>query len=282
MLCPLRVISGHTFFLDTCFLTAEEIPARFWKSIYRFKVGIVPLIEYELQDWLNSPNNNSYIRDSFLRAKSSDDPHLEFLDALDLKSSLGAGAMHYIKLLALRKQVYTIVRKTLENDLGRVPSKEELQSRVQRYVSDRGMTLAKKGILDAQKPNFMADESLLVRGFLYALETGHDVTILTRDRDLLEQFYKLQYLVDTHYRSQLMAKSYHEQPLNFHEYVMESDGANTAFESCKLLHMPAGMDNRVLPREYQFANVHVDYVGESKGSKTFSSYRFCADRQTSR
>ena len=76
-----------------------------------------------------------------------------------------------------------------------------------------------------------------------------------------------------------MAKSYQEQPLNFHEYVMEGDSANKFFESCKLLRMPAGMDYRVLHVDYQFANIHVDYVGESKGNKIFSSYRFCADRQ---
>lgn len=272
-------LPGHAFFLDTCFITSEEIPTRFWESIYRLKVCIVPLIEYELQDWLNSPNCNSYIRDTFLAAKSSDDARLSFLDALDLKSLLGAGAMHYVTLLALRKQVYLMVRKSIVQKLGREPSKEELQSHVQKYVSDRGMTLAKKGILDSQKRNFMADESLLVRGFLYALETGNDVTILTRDRDLLEQFYKLQYLLDTHYRSHLMAKSYHEQPLNFQEYAMAGEGENAVFKSCKLLRMPAGMDHRVLPSDYRFVNVHVDYVGESKGTKTFSTYRFCADRQ---
>jgi len=36
--------------------------------------------------------------------------------------------------------------------------------------------------------------------------------LLTRDRDLMEQFYKLCWLVDTHYRAMLIAKAYVRQP----------------------------------------------------------------------
>lgn len=275
----LSALPNHTFFLDTCFLVKEEVPVAFWKTLRQFNICIVPLIAYELEPRMDSTERNVDIFHELSAAKVNSTPGIQFLPNLDLASECDKGAMHYIRLLALRKQIFEIAAQQHKFDFGTDPSPEELRRFVQSLVSDRGMTLAKKGQTDSTKPNFVADESLLVRAFLYALTHGCDVTILTRDKDLLEQFYKFQYLLDTHYRSYLIAQHFVKQPLNFEECPIQTQTEGLPFHRYRPLRIPCGVDERVLPADYRFANIHVDYIGEEKGRSLLSTYRFSADME---
>jgi hypothetical protein len=275
----ISALPNHTYFLDTCFLVKEEIPVAFWKTLRQFNICIVPLIAYELEPRMKSTDRNVEIFHELSAAKANSTAGIQFLPNLDLSSECDKGAMHYIKLLALRKQIFEIAAQQHKLDFGTDPSPEELRQFVQGLVSDRGMTLAKKGQTDSTKQNFVADESLLVRAFLYALTYGCDVTILTRDKDLLEQFYKFQYLLDTHYRSYLIAQHFVKQPLNFEEFPIQTETEELPFHRYRPLRIPCGVDERVLPTDYRFANIHVDYIGEEKGRTLLSTYRFSADRE---
>ncbi len=50
------------------------------------------------------------------------------------------------------------------------------------------------------------DESLVFETVANGIRSGRPSLLLTRDRDLLEQFYKLCWLIDTHYRAMLIAR----------------------------------------------------------------------------
>ena len=208
---------------------------------------------------------------------------IEFVAKPDTDSPLDVAIRHYAGLLGLRKKAFAYVRADLVKRKGTPPTDDEVKSRVQKLVKERGMLIASKGVKDAAKPNFLADEYLVVQAFAYALTTGNDVTVLTRDRDLSEQFFKTQYLLDTHYRSMLLADSLAEQPLNYLKAKYDVDDfVLPGYESMTLYQMPAGMEHRVLPDEYNFVNVHVDRIVESGEDLGYVSSRFSAETEMAR
>ena len=48
-----------------------------------------------------------------------------------------------------------------------------------------------------RRKNLLTDEWLVCLAFTTAITTGREVVILTKDADILEQSYKLQWLLDT-------------------------------------------------------------------------------------
>jgi hypothetical protein len=189
---------------------------------------------------------------------------------------------YYVLLLGLRKKAFQIARLALQ-DSDAAPTDEEVETYVQKMVQDRGWMLARKGRDGASKPNLLADEITIVRAVVYALTTGHETSVLTRDRDLVEQFYKFVYVLDTHYRNMLIADAYHRQPLNFLETEWPNPGPwKQAFQSGCLLHIPPHYDHRVLPDAYDPVNVHVYRFGGNDEEMDFTSLGFCAEQQMTR
>jgi hypothetical protein len=74
--------------------------------------------------------------------------------------------------------------------------------------------LGKKGAEAAGSRNFFTDEMLVYTAVATGLRSGRPTYILTKDEDLQEQFYKLTWLLDTHYRSMLFAHRFAEEPVS--------------------------------------------------------------------
>ncbi len=267
-------LDGHVFFLDTCFVTGHEVSDQLWDAFLGKKLVFPKIIQTELEPWAANPRKNLRFHDAYVKAVSHGHPAFDFT-SFEVGSDEWRGIVHYVLLLGLRKQVYDLVSK-ISPGLSEVA----LQQEVQKLVQDRGMTLAKKGLLDRDKVNFLADEVLIVRAFEYALRTGNDVTVLTRDRDIREQFFKFQYIFDTHYRSMLLADAFRDQPLNFHhERSLGESDQHPQFLECELHLLPAGMDRKVLPGDFKWVNVHVDHIATKGSGLVYFSTRFCADRE---
>lgn len=217
-------LSDGQFVLDTGFLTGGDVTQRLWEVLLGRRILIPPLVWMELQPWLETPFRNQFIRDQLVLAKERGHANVDFLQPLDETSELDLGIWYYVRLLGFRKMIFPYVEAKLRESLQRAPTSNEVDFRVRQLVQDRGWQLAVKGKDDSEKPNFLADESTVVRAVTMALATGRETTILTRDTDVIEQFYKFIYLLDTHYRSMLIASAYHTQPLNFREQVMDDNG----------------------------------------------------------
>ena len=275
-------LEDHAFFLDTCFVK-KEVPQDFWDALSQRTICITDWIDFELSEWKAAPRLNKGFHAAYMNAHQNGDSQFQFLPKPDSGLPLDVAIRHYAGLLGLRKSAFSRIRDDLTKRNGTPPSDDEVKSRVQKLVKERGMLIASKGEKDAAKPNFLADEYLVVQAFAYALTTGRDVTVLTRDRDLSEQFYKTQYLLDTHYRSMLLADSVVEQPLNFLKAKYDDpEFALPGYESMTLYQMPAGMEHRVLPDDYHFVNVHVDRIVESGNDLGYLSMRFCAETEMAR
>ena len=163
---------------------------------------------------MNNPFANRAFRDILASARTNGHPSVLFLDPGKWEERIQQSTCYYTELLVLRKLVAQVATSDFHKQHGRQPSPEELTRLVQKKAQDRGLILAKKGLEDCRKFNFHADEELVVCAIFHAILTGHESLILTRDPDLLEQFYKANYLLDTDYRSLLISRSYRETPEN--------------------------------------------------------------------
>jgi hypothetical protein len=100
--------------------------------------------------------------------------------------------------------------------------------------------------------------------------------ILTKDEDLYEQTYKLQWLLDTHYRSMLIAKLYANEPGRFHVRAMPTDisDLNEAFKTDDgmLIERTDNLVRDVLPRTCHSAPFHCVLLKQNKlSSITFNA-----------
>jgi hypothetical protein len=113
---------------------------------------------------------------------------------------------YYLALLAIRRNPIKAAEMRFVKEHGREPVEAErrvIHAEVQRELSPRGYLLAKKG------PSALpTDEALVYLAVHHALTTGRPTQILTADGDVEEQFVKLLWLMNTHYRGMLIAKRY--------------------------------------------------------------------------
>jgi hypothetical protein len=269
------------FYLDTCFITSREIDCLLWSALLRKSIVITTGVWRELQPWLVDPFVNRRFRDLLLEATDVGHPAIRFESQTHSDPRLEAATQFYVQLLGFRKKVVKILGNTLYAELGREATPTELQQRVQTVVQDRGLTLAQKGEKAYGTPNFQTDEAALVGAVVSAVSTGRETTVLTRDSDMVEQFYKLMYLIDTHYRSRAIGAAYLKQPLNFIESPLPTGMPyfDTCFRSGKLISLPVAASERFLSSDHEFVMVHVHRFSPEATSTALQSIGFCAERQ---
>jgi hypothetical protein len=228
------------FFCDTS-LFDDRTDARLWEALLNRegKMVIVPPVRKELEPWLSSHANHVAGR-AILNEESS----IRFL-GLDADDERGQAAFeYYVNLLGVRKRLVALELATFEEEHGRKPRDGELRD-LMRVLHDklgpRGYLLAKKGGLAEGSPNFYTDEILVYLAMKTSIETGREIVILSKDEDILEQFYKLQWLLDTHYRSMLLADLYAREPDRFISYPMPKNNRD-------LEEMFSGDDNILVER----------------------------------
>ncbi len=206
--CP----SNMLFYLDTCFLTGDELPMVLWNALLRKEVVIAPLVWGELRDWLNAPHYNKSIRDALLTARWQGHPSIRFLHYEDWPKHLVQAHSYYVNLLLVRKRLARALEESFIEEHGRPPTSDELSRLVHRNSTDESRQLIQKGRERIDSWKFFTDEQLVVTAVFDSLMQGREMTLLGRDRDMIEQFYKLLSLVDIHYLAMLFAERFKNGP----------------------------------------------------------------------
>jgi hypothetical protein len=156
-----------------------------------------------------------------------------------------------------------------------------LRATAQRLFGERGFLLANKGDAARGKANRFTDELLVYGAVAHSILSGEPVILLTKDEDLVEQTYKLTWLLDTHYRSMLFADAYIR---NFGSFTVRpfpdlTGSLSEIFDSGNnvLVRKPKGIETDILPRHFDFVPFSCWVVGEY-----FSKFSFGAERQLER
>ncbi|HKN21719.1 MAG TPA: hypothetical protein VJX73_09895 [Terracidiphilus sp.] len=275
-----------TFFLDTNVLT-KKLDPEVWNALCSRRMLITPGVFKELLPWLRKPFCNPAIRDSVVHAlrvqvgleRMSQDSTLPKIDVLLVDDEHRRHAyQYYLNLLALRKAMGPWAFAVLTKRLGRDPTQDELVAELQRNLGERALHMAMKGIAANSLPNKLADEELVVLAMLTAILKGSEVFILTRDQDVLEQYFKLTCHIKEHYRATLVAEKYASNPsaMDFREICPTTAELQTSpFEGPSVLQLrTTDAEFNPLRPEHHFVNFYCLLLGgESPNLKaTFANF----------
>jgi len=150
---------------------------------------------------------------------------------------------------------------------------------VQSLLGERGYLFARKGASSSagnRAETRWTDEEVVYTALAHALRTGSETFVLTKDEDLLDQLYRLVYLVDTHYRSMLIADAYVRDFGSFRTHAMPVGGAwaeGFTGHNNVLVERSADLPDQVLPPAFSFVAVHCLVLGKRRSSMTFGAER---------
>jgi len=295
-------LSNAIFFLDTNVFT-RELDISVWNALSRRRILIAPTVWKELLPWLKSPYCNNIVRNRVVSGireqirfannkidqsfeteippKSSDLPKLGVLFLTeDFKLH---GYDYYLRLLALRKALGPIAYSYLRRELGRAPSNDEFLSEIQKQFGERAFLLARKGLAASNSPNKINDEHLVVMAILSAIMRGVETFIITRDRDVMEQFFKILHMMTQHYRAMLIADRYAANPeaTPFRRVVLDrSDPDALAFSEPSILQFETtDREFNFLPTKFHFTNIYCLLIGDGPNGLRISTCSFCAETE---
>ena len=182
---------------------------------------------------------------------------------------------YYMSLLSLRRRALEFGESIFLEQHGRKPDEAEkrvLVDQVQRDLGSRGRLLATKA------PGFFTDEALVYLAVEHALSTGRETIVLTCDADVEEQFFKLLWLINTHYRGHLLANQFVGHELDFETYPVPDelvDDVRGAFEPHDAFIIERHPDMiELLPRGYHFVGISCLNAGTY-----FTQLSFGAERE---
>ncbi len=196
------------FVTDSSFFDGS-LDLRIWTALVSVpgRVLVLPQVRQEIAGWIESNPDHPAAGAVVSGAQS-----VEFCDFTQWAHDATRALHYYVNLLGMRKKVYRAAEIGLEAELGRAPTLLEITRAKQDAVNKlgaRASPLARKGArADNSSGNFYTDEVLTVTAFLTAIYERRTTVILTRDEDIFDQFYKLQWLLDSHYRGMLFADAY--------------------------------------------------------------------------
>jgi hypothetical protein len=200
---------GGAFFCDsTMFLseTASEI----WSALMHDRriVLVAPMIQ-ELERWLRDPRGTNIGAHTEISAALAGKP----TDAVRLVDPppdrmLRTAGNYYFNLLSRRKHSLELSQHWLEKKLGRVPSAQEVSNYCQQTLTSRGQLLGRQGLEPKVRAHLYNDERLVVSAIFHAICSGEEVTLLTSDEAVFDQFWKALNLIHGHYFSMSFADLY--------------------------------------------------------------------------
>jgi hypothetical protein len=288
-------------FLDTNIFTTDYLDKSVWDALFTRRLFITPNVFKELLPWLKNPFRNKAVRDRVLAAlknqvnaacssqesapfqqlPSSDIPKIEVLFLNE--DFTNHGYDYYLRLLALRKAMGQAAANILTRQLGQSPTNDQFLAEIQSNLGRRGFLIAKKGLEAANSPNKLTDEHLVVMAVLTAIMRGTEVFIVTRDPDVLEQYYKLLCLMKEHYRAMLVAERYAASPesMPFREVPIESDGVQPPrFSGSSILELETtDVEFNPLPAKFHFVNIYCLLLGGGPSEMKVTSCCFCAETE---
>jgi len=269
-------------FADTSLFDLKT-PRAMWMSLLSRAKGmtIIPSVKRELEPWARAHPEHPAAQALLLNDVAIDCPDYDTRDPEETTVF-----QYYVSLLGFRKRMLSLAIRKFIDQQGREPDAAELallKKEVHLGYGPRGYLLAKKGEEAKSPENFLTDEKLVYTAVASALRSGNPVHILTKDEDIQEQFYKLMWLLDTHYRGMLIAKAYAADASRFQAFPMPmvAPGFSDSFQdSDNLLIRRSDRLDEVLPSTFTRVPIHCSVLGERLTEMTFMAEREMAELLT--
>ena len=224
----------HALFIDSSIVGRQDDP-EFWEALlcHPNRVFLTPRVEHELRSHFEVRRDHPLSRGLVAKDRAivwhPDPPN---------GSVEQNAALYYLNLLAGRRSVlerayrrYARIHHEDPDDAARA----EILANVQSDIRERGLLLCRKPLSPS-----LADEMLVYQALAHAVRTGQPTKILTKDRDIEEQFLKLVELVTMHYWAMLIAREYIADFSRFRPRRMDERDLNDssgAYQTATLLEL---------------------------------------------
>jgi hypothetical protein len=218
------VPTNVAFFLDTNMWDAK-LDSQLWPVLLDRggALYVAPSVTIELEEWAKR-NRHLLCSVAYLERRNP----LILLglptDEVDLSAYV-----YYTSLLHERRSAITHFTGRFSAIYGRTPTDDEVVEGVQRLYGQRGLALVHKHGRRVRTDPWATDESVVYSAAAHSLRTGEPTVILSQDQDVLEQFYKLWWFLDTHYRAKLMADEFVLNPSAYERSPMPDTAVTRNF-----------------------------------------------------
>jgi hypothetical protein len=266
------------YFCDPTMFLAETEKC-IWDSLLQpNRLVLVPPIIEELSNWLRDPKANHCVHPAMVAASKGDET--ANITALNWEREVEILACeYYVNLLGQRKNLYSFVRQLLKHETGKEPTNQEISNYCQKLGTSRAQLLGRQGHNPKVEGHRYHDECLVVMAAMYAIITGQEVTIFSGDPAVLDQFYKFMWLLDTHYRSMLLADRYAADPLLFKSHRPDNNSKAFLGDKLHLLEVNDKLLTDVLPEECRPVLIKCVLIerGHVRSEDRISHLVFCAE-----
>lgn len=187
-----------------CFWDAAQTA---YASTFRRQVVFSRPILNELEEWLTDPRDRHELAREIQSCLSGNVGFAKAAEMNVVPSSLAFAFNSYLYMSTMRRYLALPADDgTMLDGLDR-SNLSLIMSKIIDRFGHREQLLARAGLNDVKKDGAIniADEAHVVLAFFYSLLTETSVCILTTDKHLFEIFFKLQAIVDNHYRCYLAA-----------------------------------------------------------------------------
>jgi hypothetical protein len=270
------VFQDALIFCDTSVFD-HRTDERVWDALLdrHDSVILLPDVHRELEPWLTRNSDHPAAR-----AVNREHPAFRFHRYGQLSEWEISSLTYYVNLLSMRKRIIQLKMLQFESDNGRVPVElevKQMKQNLHRSLGPRGYHLAAKDLeRNLQRMNY-TDEFLVCAAAMSAITVGRPTVILSKDEDVLEQFYKLQWLLDTHYRGMLLGDLYAQDPFQFSLRLLPNNtdqADNNIYEaSAILVDRSREFLDEILPDHWSPVPVYCLIAGEYFSMATFLAER---------
>ncbi|WP_345259848.1 hypothetical protein [Streptomyces hundungensis] len=261
--------SDVAFFCDNS-VFEDDAPSGLWEALFTEpgKLTITVEVMAELLPWLKVRPEHPVLK--ALRFKDSP---IKIVSMQTLAEHDRIAGAYYTALLRARRRL--IEMPSVVDEAARLSAESGASvtpyAVAQKAFGERAAKLSRKGVND----KLGTDEALVFQAARHSLETGQKAIILTKDSDIEEQFYKFFWLLDTHYRSMLIADLYSECFSRFPLHVMPDEFNEYPFQGdCNsLVRRPESLLHEVIPDSFRFVAVSCWRIGVKSSVLTFGAER---------
>ncbi len=264
---------GAVFCDSTVFIAPTE--PEIWEALLeeRRATLIHPLIA-ELKWWLgdaygSNPDARKSVEESIAASSTGRVGPIRIIQNVPNRE-LRWAMDYYVNLIGIRKKMGEIGKSKFERENGHVPSNQELSNALQQAGGASAQVVARQGQSPKVEQHLFNDEYLVVAAFIYAISTGNEVTILSGDEVVFDQYLKMAFLLTAHYKAMWVAERFSADATPFDcVTVSVADKKTLVDDEALFLRGPINLIDNSLPAIFTGVQINCMLLQETVARATF-------------
>lgn len=275
----MRFKSNGLFFCDSTVFLAPTSSSIWAAMTHRNEIALIPRILGEISAWIkDEPSTNSEAHARVNACLSGDTESKVRIITEPIQKWISKSVWYYADLLGVRKLMWHIAKGDLGKRLNREPTGQEISNFIQQFGNSRAQLLAKQGRNPKVLDNLYNDEWLVATAIIYAIATGTEVTLVSGDEAVLDQFAKATVILTRHYETMHFANRFAQSPRCFDVETIQNP-TEDFFQGPEidLVRSPFSVRRGVLPPNHHPIQVHCMLLQRNVTRCTFQADQEMAD-----